>query len=79
MLQALYNNNANKIAEQAMKEESAIHNLNFIIDLAMVTNEIKPLPEEPKTFNEAWAYPNATSSAKWWEAIHKEFANMNEQ
>ena len=61
-----------KIVEQAMKEKSAIKNLNFLINLAMVTNNTRPLPEDPKTFNEAWDHPN-------WEAICKGFLNMKKQ
>ena len=34
-LQALYNNDANKIIKQATKEKSTIKNLNFFIDLAI--------------------------------------------
>ena len=37
-LQTFYNEDANKIIKQATNEESAIENLNFLIDLAMVTN-----------------------------------------
>ena len=59
-LQALYNDNANKIIEQAMQEKSAIENLNFLIE-AMVTKDIKPTPEEPQTFKEAWNHPNKDS------------------
>ena len=52
-LQALYNDDANKIVEQATQEKSAIENLNFLINLAMVTTDTKPVPEEPKTFTKA--------------------------
>ena len=51
--QASYNNNANKIIEQAVKAISAIKNLNFLIDLAMVTNNTKPVSEEPNTLNKS--------------------------
>ena len=60
-LQALYNDNANKFVEQTTKEKRAIKNLNFLIDIAMVTNDTKPIPEEPQTFNEAWDQPNENS------------------
>ena len=64
-LQALYNNNANKIVKQATKEKSAIENLNLLINLAMVTNDTKPIPESPKTSNEAWDHLNENSCKKW--------------
>ena len=60
-LQASYNNNANKIVEQATQEKSANKNLNSIIDLAVVTSSTKPVPKEPKTFNKAWDHLNANS------------------
>ena len=78
-LQALYNDDANKIFEQAMQEKSAIENLNFLIDLVMVTTDTKPVPEELKTFTKAWNHPNASSCMKWQEAIKQEFDDMNEQ
>ena len=56
-----------QIIKQATKENS------------MVTNYTKPVPEEPKTFNEAWDHLNANSCAKWQEAICKEFDNMKKQ
>ena len=59
--QASSNDDANKIVEQATQEKSAIEHLNFLINLAMVTNDTKPVPEEPKTFNKAWDHPNANS------------------
>ena len=70
-LQASYNNDANKIIKQATWEKSAIENLNFLIDLDMVTTDTKPIPEEPKTFTKAWNHPNANSQAKWQESIKK--------
>ena len=57
-LQSSYNNGVNKIVEQAMKEKSAIKNLNFLINLTMMTIINKPVPEEPITFNKAWDRPN---------------------
>ena len=45
-IQALYNDDSNKIGEQAMQEKNAIKNLNLLINLAMVTNDTKPVPEE---------------------------------
>ena len=68
-LQASYNDNASKIIEQATKEKSAIKNSNFLINLAMVTGNTKPVPEEPKTFTEAWNHPNANFCTKWQEVI----------
>ena len=57
----MYNDDANKIVKQAMQEKNAIKNINFLINLAMVTNDTKPAPEEPQTFNEAWSHPNIDS------------------
>ena len=45
-IQALYHDDSNKIGEQAMQEKNAIKNLNLLINLAMVTNDTKPVPEE---------------------------------
>ena len=45
----------------------------------MVTNDTKPIPEEPQTFNKAWDHSNKNSHRKWQEALHKKFTNMNEQ
>ena len=52
-LQASYNDDANKIIKQAMNKKSAIENLNFLIDLSMVTTDNKPVLEEPKSFTKA--------------------------
>ena len=41
-LHTQYNHNANKIIKQATKEERAIKNINFLIDLAMVWSYTKP-------------------------------------
>ena len=62
-----------------MNEKIAIKNLNFLINLSMVTTNNKPVLEEPKTFIEAWDHPNPNSCPKWPEAIKKEFANMSKQ
>ena len=78
-LQVSSNNNVNKIIEQAMNEKGAIKNLNFLMDLSMVTTNIEYIPKEPKTFIKAWNHPNPNSHAKWQEAIKKEFTNMNKQ
>ena len=56
-LQASYNDDVNKIVDQALKEKSAIENLNFLINLAVVMNDTKPVPKELKTFNKAWDHP----------------------
>ena len=78
-VQALYNNDANKIIKEATQDKVA-KNLNFLIDLAMVTIDTMPVPEEPASFHEAWNHPNATSQEKWREVIFKEFADdMNKQ
>ena len=71
-LQVSYNDNANKIV-------NAIKNLNFLINLAMVSNNTKSTLEEPQTFNEAWTHPMEDSCNKWQEAICKEFAGINKQ
>ena len=47
-LQALFNENTNKIIKQATKEKSAIKNLNFLFYLAMVTNDTKPNLKNPQ-------------------------------
>ena len=78
-LHAWYNDYANKFIKQATKEKGAIENLNFLIDLASVFTDTKPVLEEPKTFAEAWNHPNANSCTKWQEAIKKEFTDMNKQ
>ena len=62
-LQALYNDDANKIIEEAMQDK-AIENSNFL-DLAMVRTDTMPVPEEPTTFAKAWNHPNSNSHAKW--------------
>ena len=64
-LQALCNDDANKIVEQATKEKIVIENLNLLIDLTMVTNKIKPVPKEPQIFNKASDHPNENSHKKW--------------
>ena len=38
-----------------------------------------PAPKEPASFDKDWNHPNENSQEEWWEAIHKEFANMNKQ
>ena len=45
----------------------------------MVTSDTKPVPEEPKTFNETCNYPNANFHMKWQEAVCNEFADMIKQ
>ena len=77
-LQASYNEDTTKIIKEATHDK-AIKNLNSLINLAMVTIDTMPVPEEPKTFVKACNHPNANSHAKWQEAIHKEFADMNKQ
>ena len=58
--QASYNDDDNKIVKQATKEKTAIKNLNFLIDLAMVTTDIKPIPEEPRPSPEPGTIPMQT-------------------
>ena len=62
--QALYNEDANKVIKEATQDKT-VKNLNFLIDLAMVTTDIIPVPEEPMTFAKALNNPNANSCAKW--------------
>ena len=57
-LQALYNNDANKIVDQGTQEKSAIKNLNFLIILVMVSSDTEPSLDEPQRFNKAWNHPN---------------------
>ena len=47
-MQDSYHDDANKIIKQAAQEKSAIENFNFLIDLAMVTNDTKPVHEDPE-------------------------------
>ena len=51
-LQALYHDDANKIINDATQDKP-VENLNFLIDLAMVTTDTTAAPEEPATLNEA--------------------------
>ena len=44
-LQASYNDDANKIVKEATQDK-AIENLNFLVDLAMVTTDTMPAPED---------------------------------
>ena len=78
-LQASYNDDSKKIVEQAMQKKGAIKNFNFLIDLAMVSNDIKSTLEKPQMFNKSWNHPNKESHRKWQEAICKEFMDMNKQ
>ena len=64
-LQPLNYNYTNKIVKQATQEEGAIEHLNFLINLAMVSSNIKPTLDEPQMFNEAWNHPNEESCKKW--------------
>ena len=49
---------ANKIVKQATQEKSAIKNLNFLIDLAMVSSNTKLSLDGPQMSNKDWKYPN---------------------
>ena len=77
-IQALYNDDANKIIKEGTHVKTT-KNLNFLVDLAMITTESVSVPGEPTSFNEAWNHPDITHREKWWEAICKEFADMNKQ
>ena len=48
-----YNNDANKIIKAATQEKKCEENLNFLINLAMVADNIKPTDDESKMFWEA--------------------------
>ena len=74
----MYNDDANKIIKEATQVKVA-KNLNFLIDLAMVTTDTMSVLEKPPSFDVAWNHPNATSQEKWQEAIQKKFTNMNKQ
>ena len=63
--QALYNDNSNKIIEQATQEKHVTKNSNFLINLAMVSNNIKPTLKEPQMFSKAWNHPSKDSCKKW--------------
>ena len=58
-LQALFNDDANKIIEESIDVKTS-ENLNFFIDLAMITTESVSVPEEPTSFNKAWNHANIT-------------------
>ena len=64
---------------QDMQEKISIKNSNFLINLAMVSNDTKPMLEEPQTFSKTWNHPNKDSCKRWQEAIHNKFAGMNKQ
>ena len=77
-LQASYNDDANKIIKESTDVKTS-ENLNFLIDLSMISTKSISVPEEPTSFNEAWNHPDITCREKWREVIRKEFANMNKQ
>ena len=60
-LQALYNDDANKIVEQAAQEKSANEKLNFFIDQAMVASDTKSSLDKLQMFSEAWNCQNKES------------------
>ena len=60
-LQAPYNNDAKKIIEEAAQEQNEKENLIFLINLAMVASNTKPIKDEPWMFNEAWNNLNPES------------------
>ena len=51
-LQASFNDDANKIIKEGTHVKTT-ENLNFLIDLAMITTESVSVPEEPTSFHEA--------------------------
>ena len=59
-LQAFYNGNADKIVKDTTQVKVS-ENLNFLIELAMVTTKTMLVPEEPASFNKACNHPDATS------------------
>ena len=63
-LQALYNNDANKIVEEAAQEKNVKENSTFLIDLAMVAGDTKPTEDEPQMFSETWNHKNPESQRK---------------
>ena len=62
-----------------LEKKGAIKKFKFLTDLAIVINNTMPVPEEPKTFNQAWDHPKKNSCKKWPEVIRKEFVDMNKQ
>ena len=60
-LQALNNNDSNKIVLEAAQEKSANEILNFLIDITMVASNTKSTKDEPYMFNEAWNHPHDES------------------
>ena len=63
-LQALYNDDANKIVEEAAQEKDVKENLNVLINfatIAKVAEDTKPMKDESRTFNKAWNHPNPES------------------
>ena len=58
-LQASYKEDVNKIIQKAIQDK-AIKNLSFLINLAMVTTDTMPVPEEPTTFAKVGTIPMQT-------------------
>ena len=69
MLQTKQNKDAKKIVKQATQEKGTNESLNFLINLAIVSNNIKSTLDEPQMFNKAWNHHNKGSHRKWQEAI----------
>ena len=60
-LQAVYNEDANKLIKQVAQEKFAKQNLIILIafaTIAMVTEDKISTKDEPQTFNEAWNHAN---------------------
>ena len=63
-LQAPYNEDVNKIVEQAAQEKTTKEHLNFLIDLAIITMVVEDtmlMEDESQTFNKAWNHPSLES------------------
>ena len=56
-LQALCNEDANKIIKETTQYKNANEKLNFFINLDLVTSDTKSVPEEPTIFAKAWNHP----------------------
>ena len=62
--QALYNEDANKIVEQAAQEWSAKRKFIFFLNLdtiAIIARDTKSTEDESETFNKVWNHSNLES------------------
>ena len=46
------------------------------VDVALIAGDTEEIPEEPKTFREAWDHSDPVQREKWRTAIRKEFHDM---